>query len=152
MISRKSVEHLRAAIFIRNLDAKSEHEAILKLIGALQGHPLVKDLSELSAAIFDRQQSDPPLFPGGIAFPHARTDSVLSLVMVVATCPEPIPFGEMPVRLIFLIGVPKKAGAEYLEMISFLARHVRGDHVIDRLVQAEDLPSFLNAFAEHPVI
>jgi mannitol/fructose-specific phosphotransferase system IIA component (Ntr-type) len=70
--------------------------------------------------------------------------------MAVATCPEPIPFGEMPVRLIFLIGVPKKAGAEYLEMISFLARHVRGDHVIDRLVQAEDLPSFLNAFAEHP--
>jgi mannitol/fructose-specific phosphotransferase system IIA component (Ntr-type) len=109
-------------------------------------------LSELSAAIFDRQQSDPPLFPGGIAFPHARTDSVLSLVMAVATCPEPIPFGEMPVRLIFLIGVPKKAGAEYLEMISFLARHVRGDHVIDRLVQAEDLPSFLNAFADHPVI
>ena len=152
MISRKSVEHLRAAIFIRNLDAKSEHEAILKLLGALQGHPQVKDLSELSAAIFDRQQSDPPLFPGGIAFPHARTDSVLSLVMAVATCPEPIPFGEMLVRLIFLIGVPKNAGAEYLEMISFLARHVRGDHVIDRLVQAEDLPSFLNAFADHPVI
>jgi len=72
--------------------------------------------------------------------------------MVVATCPHPIPFSEMPVRLIFLIGVPKNAGAEYLEMISFLARHVRGDHVIDKLVRAEDLPSLLQAFAEHPVI
>ena len=150
MISRKSVEHLQTAIFIRNLEAKSEHEAILKLIGALQGHPLVKDLSELSAAIFDRQQSDPPLFPGGIAFPHARTDTVTSMVMVAATCPQPIPFGEMPVRLIFLIGVPKHAGAEYLEMISFLARHVRGDQVVDQLVQAEDMPSFLLAFAEPP--
>ena len=150
MISRKSVEHLRAAIFIKNLDAKSEHEAILKLLGALQGHPQVRDLSELSAAIFDRQQSDPPLFPGGIAFPHARTNSVSSLVMVVATCPQPILFGEMLVRLIFLIGVPKNAGAEYLEMISFLARHVRGAHVIDQLVLAEDLPSFLSEFAEHP--
>ena len=29
------------------------------------------------------------------------------LVMVIATCPQPIPFSEMPVRLIFLIGVPK---------------------------------------------
>jgi PTS system fructose-specific IIA component len=150
VISRKSVEHLRTAIFIRNLEAKSEHEAILKLLGTLQGHPLVKDLSELSAAIFDRQQSDPPLFPGGIAFPHARTDSVSSMVMVAATCPQPIPFGEMPVRLIFLIGVPKHAGAEYLEMISFLARHLRGDQAIDRLVQTEDMPSFLLAFAEHP--
>jgi fructose PTS system EIIA component len=150
VISRKSVEHLRTAIFIRNLEAKSEHEAISKLLGALQGNPLVKDLSELSAAIFDRQQTDPPLFPGGIAFPHARTDSVSSMVMVAATCPQPIPFGEMPVRLIFLIGVPKRAGAEYLEMISFLARHVREDQVIDRLLQTEDVPSFLLAFAEQP--
>ena len=150
MISRKSVEHLRTAIFIRNLEAKSEQEAILKLLGALQGHPLVKDLSGLSAAVFDRQQTDPPLFPGGIAFPHARTDSVSSMVLVAATCPQPIPFGEVPVRLIFLIGVPKHAGAEYLEMISFLARHVRGDQVIDRLVQTEDMPSFLLTFAERP--
>jgi hypothetical protein len=35
-------------------------------------------------------------------------------------------------------------------MISFLARHVRGDQVVDRLVQAEDMPSFLLAFAEPP--
>jgi hypothetical protein len=27
---------------------------------------------------------------------------------------------------------------------------VRGDQVIDRLVQMEDMPSFLLAFAEHP--
>ena len=81
MISRKSVEQLRAAIFIGNLEAKSERDAILKMLGALQGHPQVKDLSELSAATFDRQQSDPPLFPGGIAFPHARTNSVSSLVV-----------------------------------------------------------------------
>ena len=66
-----------------------------------------------------------------------------SLVMVIATCSQPIPFGEMPVRLIFLIGIPKRAGADYLELISFLARHVRGERVVDRLVQAEDMSSFL---------
>jgi mannitol/fructose-specific phosphotransferase system IIA component (Ntr-type) len=150
LISRKSVEHLRASIFIRNLEAKSEREAILKMLDALQGHPQVKDLPELSAATFDRQRSDPPLFPGGIAFPHARTNSVSSLVMVVATCRKPIRFGDMLVRLIFLIGVPKSAGADYLEMISFLARHVRGDQVIERLVKAEDLASFLTAFSDDP--
>ena len=150
MISRKSVEQLRAAIFIGNLEAKSDREAILKMLGALQGHPQVKDLSELSAATFDRQKSDPPLFPGGIAFPHARTNSVSSLVMVVATCAKPIRFSDMLVRLVFLIGIPKHAGADYLELISFLARHVRGDQVIDRLVKAEDFPSFLSAFADCP--
>ncbi len=149
MISRKAVEHLRAAIFIRNLEAESEHEAISKMLGVLQGHPQVQDWQELSAAVFDRQQTDPPLFPGGIAFPHARTNSVSSLVMVVATSLKPIPFGEVGVRLIFLIGIPRRAGADYLELISFLARHVRGERVVDQLVQAKDMSSFLAGFAEN---
>ena len=148
MISQRAVEHLRAAIFIRNLDAASEHEAISKMLGRLQGHAQVQDLQTLSAAIFDRERIEPPLFPGGIAFPHARTNSVSGLVMVIATCPHPIHFGEIPVRLIFLIGIPKRAGADYLELISFLARHVRGEHVVDRLTQAEDMSSFLAGFAE----
>jgi mannitol/fructose-specific phosphotransferase system IIA component (Ntr-type) len=148
VISRKAVEHLRAAIFIRNLDAESEYEAISKMLGTLKGHAQVQDLQKLSAAVFDRQHINPPLFPGGIAFPHARTNAVSSLVMVVATCSQPILFGEIPVRLIFLIGIPKRAGADYLELISFLARHVRGERVVDRLVQAEDTSSFLAGFAE----
>lgn len=118
------------------------------MLARLQGHVEVQDWQKLSAAVFDRQQTDRPLFPGGIAFPHARTDCVSSLVMVIATCSKPIPFGEMPVRLIFLIGIPKRAGAEYLELISFLARHVRGERVVDRLVRAEDMSTFLDGFLE----
>ena len=68
--------------------------------------------------------------------------------MVIATCSKPILFGDMPVRLIFLIGIPKRAGADYLELISFLARHVRGERVVDRLMHAEDMSSFLGGFAE----
>jgi mannitol/fructose-specific phosphotransferase system IIA component (Ntr-type) len=150
VISRKAVESLRAAIFVRNLNADSEHEAISKMLGRLQGRAEVQDWQKLSAAVFDRQQTERPLFPGGIAFPHARTDCVSTLVMVIATCSKPIPFGKMPVRLIFLIGIPKRAGADYLELISFLARHVRGERVVDRLVQAEDVSSFLDGFAEDP--
>jgi fructose PTS system EIIA component len=150
VISRKAVENLRAAIFIKNLEAESEHQAISKMLGRLRGHPQVQDFPALTEAVFDRQQTDPPLFPGGVAFPHARTNSVSSLVMVIATCAQPIPFGEVPVRLIFLIGIPKRAGAEYLELISFLARHVRGEQVVDRLVAAEDMSSFLAGFAVGP--
>ena len=148
MISRKGVEHLRAAIFINNLKADSEREAISKMLESLKGHAQVQDLQKLSTAVFDRHQTDPSLFPGGVAFPHARTNAVSSLVMVVATCSQPILFGEIPIRLIFLIGIPKGAGADYLELISFLARHVRGERVVDRLVQAEDISSFLAGFAE----
>jgi mannitol/fructose-specific phosphotransferase system IIA component (Ntr-type) len=148
VISRKSVEHLRAAIFIKDLKAKSDHEAIRKMLDALAGDPRVNDLDKLAAAVFERQATDPPLFTGGIAFPHARCDSVSGLVLVLAVCKQSISFGDMSVRLIFLIGVPKHARAEYLEIISFLARHVRGEGTIDRLVEATSLAGFLEAFAE----
>jgi len=148
VISRKSVEHLRAAIFIRDLKAKSEREAIRKMLDSLGGYPHVDDLERLATAVFERQDTDPPLFPNGIAFPHARTDGVSALVMVFATCKEAILFGDTRVRLIFLIGVPKHAGAEYLEIISFLVRHVRTERTLDRLMEATDLSSFLAAFAE----
>jgi mannitol/fructose-specific phosphotransferase system IIA component (Ntr-type) len=150
VISRKAVENLRAAIFIKKLEAESEHQAISKMLSRLRGHSQVQDFQAFTEAVFDRQQTDPPLFPGGVAFPHARTNSVSSLVLVIATCAQPIPFGDVPVRLIFLIGIPKRAGAEYLELISFLARHVRGEQVVDRLVAAEDMSSLLAGFAVGP--
>jgi fructose PTS system EIIBC or EIIC component len=148
VISRKSVEHLRTAIFIRDLKAKSDDEAIRKMLDALHGHPRVNDLEKLTAAVFERQATEPPLFSGGIAFPHARTDSVSGLVIVLGVCKESVFFGDMMVRLIFLIGVPRHAGAEYLELISFLARHMRGEGTINRLVEATNLAGFLEAFAE----
>jgi mannitol/fructose-specific phosphotransferase system IIA component (Ntr-type) len=53
----------------------------------------------------------------------------------------------MPVRLIFLIAFPRRAGADYLELISFLARHVRGQSVVEQLLRAQDMSTFLAGFA-----
>ncbi|HZC59781.1 MAG TPA: PTS sugar transporter subunit IIA, partial [Chthoniobacterales bacterium] len=86
MISRKAIEHLKDAIFLKDLEAQSDYEAISKMLGLLRAHPDVRNFEEFSADVFDRQQTDPPLFPGGVAFPHARTDAVKALVMVVSTC------------------------------------------------------------------
>src|ERR1700730_16477920 len=148
VISRKSVEYLKAAIFVRNLEAESERQAIEKMLDALKGHPQVKDLHILSEAIFERQQTVPPLLPGGIAFPHARCDMVTDVVMVIATCPKAIPFREIQVRLAVLIGVPKSAASEYLEIVSFLARHLRNQEILDQVVAADSVPTFIAAFAD----
>jgi mannitol/fructose-specific phosphotransferase system IIA component (Ntr-type) len=148
VISRKTVEYLKAAIFLRNLEAENERQAIEKMLDALKGHPQVKDLQKLSEAVFERQQTDPPLLPGGIAFPHARCDMVTDVVIVIATCRKPVPFRDMPVRLAILIGVPKRAASEYLEIVSFLARHLKNQAILDRVVETDALPAFVAAFAE----
>ena len=148
MISRNAIEHLKGATFLKDLEAKSDREAISTMLDLLRNHPGVRNFEEFSADVFERQQTDPPLFPGGVAFPHARTNGVTELVTAVATCRNPIRFGDIFVRLIFLVGVPKQAGADYLALISFVARHVRGNHAIERLTKAEDMPSLIAGFAE----
>lgn len=148
MSSRTAIEHLQNAIFVKNLDAQSGNAAISTMLDRLRVHPQVHDFEQLSADVFDRQQTDPPLLPGGVAFPHARTNGVSSLVMVIATCHQPISFGEVLIRLIFLVGVPKRAGRDYLELISFLARHLRKESAIDQLSKADNITSLVAAFAK----
>jgi mannitol/fructose-specific phosphotransferase system IIA component (Ntr-type) len=148
VISRNAIEHLKGGVFLKNLSAQTDLEAISKMLDLLRNHPYVRNFEEFSADVFDRQQTDPPLLPGGVALPHARTDGVTALVTAVATCRDPIRFGDIFVRLIFLVGVPKRSGADYLELISFLARHLRGNRAIERLTEAEDMPGFIAGFAE----
>jgi len=148
VISPKAVDYLSNAEFIKNVEARSDIQAIDKMLAALNGRSDVTDAAELRRAVFERQKMDPPLLPGGTAIPHARTDSVRSVVMVIATSLCPIMFGEVPVRLIFLIGVPNAAVSEYLQITSFLARNLRGGHLIDRLVNAENIQEFVAAFAD----
>jgi mannitol/fructose-specific phosphotransferase system IIA component (Ntr-type) len=148
VISNKTIDQLRSAALINPVRAKTDIEAIDELLGSLGSHPDLADPMGLRAAVLQRQKADPPLLPMGIAFPHARTDSVRSLILAVGICPEPIDFGEMAVRLILLIGVPKAAIAEYLDLTSFLARHLRNRAVLDRLMTATNIAEFLGAFAE----
>ena len=148
MISSRTVAHLRSAVLVNPVRAKTDNAAIDELLSSLRDHPDVVDANALRTAVLQRQKVDPPILPMGIAFPHARTDSVRALVLAVGICPEPVVFGDTPVRLILLIGVPKTAIGEYLDLTSFLARHLRNRPVLDRLVEATSITEFLESFAE----
>jgi mannitol/fructose-specific phosphotransferase system IIA component (Ntr-type) len=147
LINTKTLESLRTAAFVNPLAAGSEIEAIERLLEELKANPLISDLAELRRAIIERQKVDPPFLPMGVAFPHARTDSVRGIVIVIGISPQPIPFSVGSAKLVLLIGVPKKAVAEYLELTSFLARHLRGEKVLDRLMGTTNIEQFLAAFA-----
>ena len=148
MINSRTVAHLRSAVLVNPVRAKTDTEAIDELLSSLRDHPDVVDANALRTAVVQRQKVDPPILPMGVAFPHARTDSVRALVLGIGICPEPVVFGDTPVRLILLIGVPKAAIAEYLDLTSFLARHLRNQPVLDRLVEATSITQFLESFAE----
>lgn len=146
-MSRNAVELLRSATFIPKLTAPSILDGIEKMLHAVAGDSAVLDLDGFREAVLERQKINPPLLPSGVAFPHARTDAVRALMVAVATLAAPLAAGAINIRMMFLIGVPKSAAHEYLELMSFLTRHLRTASAVETLcvITAED--EFLNALA-----
>ena len=124
------------------LAAFSETAAIEEVASLLAGHPAVPDHGRFVQAVLERQKENPPLLGSGVALPHARTPAVKEIVFAAARCREPVLFGQTPVRLVFLFGVPPHRIAEYLAMTAFLARRLRDPAVLESLLQAPDEASF----------
>jgi mannitol/fructose-specific phosphotransferase system IIA component (Ntr-type) len=146
-LSRKAVEFLRSATFIPKLDAPSIPDGIEKVLGVVARNPDVLDLNTFREAVLERQRMNPPVLPSGVAFPHGRTDAVRALVIAVATLTIPLLADSISVQMMFLIGVPKSATLEYLELMSFLTRNLRTTGAVERLCRITDQDEFLNALA-----
>ncbi len=87
MINSRTVAHLRSAVLVNPVRAKTDIEAIDELLSSLRDHADVVDANALRTAVLQRQKVDPPILPMGVAFPHARTDSVRALVLGIGICP-----------------------------------------------------------------
>ena len=128
------------------LEATTEQEVIGRLIGLLEGRAEVLDPKELERAVLQRQKLQPPLLGNGVALPHARTPVVTEMVLAIGRCREPVPFGpeNVPIRLVFLYGVPAHCIGGYLDAVARLTRTLRKPGMLDALLAAEDEAGFLN--------
>jgi mannitol/fructose-specific phosphotransferase system IIA component (Ntr-type) len=127
-----------------DLEAKDETDAIRKVAALLKGNPDITDQAVFVAAVEERQRLNPPLLGDGIALPHARTPAVKEIVFTAARLKEAVAFGadKLPVKLIFLFGVPPSRIGEYLTATAALARCLRNAATVARLLAAEGEADF----------
>jgi mannitol/fructose-specific phosphotransferase system IIA component (Ntr-type) len=104
--------------------------------------PAVKNPPELLKALVERARLSSVCIAPEIALPHARTDAVERMVLAVAGAPEGIAFdAEHPaIRLVFLIGTPRQAVAEYLQMVATLSRWLKTPGIREALLAARTEP------------
>ncbi len=108
------------------LRAESAGEAIWQIIELLRETEELNRAREFFDAVMTREKKISSVAPGGVAFPHARTDLVERLLLGVGRSREGIPFGEegQIVHLIFLIAVPQRMANDYLVCVGELARRL----------------------------
>jgi len=135
-----------------DLTAGSKEEAIEKLAQIAKGHPNLVDFPAFNRAIHERETVASTSIGNGVALPHARTDQVKGLLLVVGRLKEGVRFNptdEAPVKLLFLIGTQKKLVTEYLRVVGMLARHLRDNDFRRKLFEAPNAAALLQAFVEN---
>ncbi len=110
---------------VLDLKVASGEEAIRALHQRLRSAtPDVKNAEQFLQDLLDRAALASVCIADDVALPHARTPAVDRIVLAVARTAAPVAFdSEHPgVRLVFLVGTPKAAVSEYLQLVAALSR------------------------------
>lgn len=126
-----------------------EVTAITRTAELLSGCLSLRDERGFLEAVLERQRINPPVLGSGVALPHARTPLVDEIVCVASRCVAPVAFGpeQVPVRLIFLFGIPPHRIAEYLAITAALVKRLRNPEVIGGLLDANAGDDFMKWLA-----
>jgi PTS system nitrogen regulatory IIA component len=99
----------------------------------------VIDPDRLAEDIAEREKIEPTGIGEGVAIPHARTDSVSDIIIMMARLEEAVQYNSIdgkPVTLLFLIGTPKDAVQSYLKVLANLTKLIKEDSVRKSLALA----------------
>jgi fructose-specific phosphotransferase system IIA component len=147
----KISELIRKDYISLDLTATSKEDAIHQIAQLAKGHPHLGDFSVFYKAIYERESSGSTSIGYGVAIPHARTDQVKEMLLVIGRLNPGVKFesaDELPVRLVFLIGTPKKMVTEYLRLIGKLASHLKDSTLRQKLLDAHAAEEIIQAFIE----
>ena len=128
------------------MKASSKEDAIDQLVEMFCQTHLCTQKDEIFRAVRERENLGSTSMGRGIAFPHARTDTVTSLHAAIGIIPDGIkedtPDGK-PLHVVILLLTPRNISKNYLQTLSGLASFAR---------RKQTLPSLLDAKAPDEVI
>jgi mannitol/fructose-specific phosphotransferase system IIA component (Ntr-type) len=147
----KISEILRREFIQLDIEAATKEDAIHQLAQLAKGHPNLGDFPSFCRALYEREASGSTAIGHGVAIPHARTDQAKDIFLIMGRLRAGVkfePHAEESVRLLFLIGIPKRMVAEYLRLVGILARQVKLESFRERLLAAAGPDDVIQAFVE----
>lgn len=133
-------EILRPEHVVAPLPASTVYDAVMHLAQTLVGTGDVTAPDQLQRMFSESRVRDLIHVGDRVLLPHLRTDAVDSLQVAMGIAPRPLP--ESPdhvgavAQIVVLVLAPLSAADLYLQTVAALARVLRHDSVVDRLVAA----------------
>lgn len=133
-------EVLRPDHIIAPLPADSFRSAVRALVQRLVDTGAVVHPERLEKLTTEDRVRDVVHVGDRVLLPHLRTDAVPNLVVAIGVAPEPMRASaaapDTAERVVVLVLAPPSAANQYLQVVAALARALRSDDVVQRLVDA----------------
>ena len=128
------------------LDQAKRCNAINEVAQLLQNNPNVTNFAGFYEELLARERIESTCLGNEIAFPHARTDSLKGMVLAIGRSTAGVWFenSSQNVKLIFVIGTPKRMVTDYLSIVGGLARLLKDAATRDALLAAKTVEEFVD--------
>ena len=120
-------------------------DAINEVAQLLQSNPNVTNFAGFYEELLARERIESTCLGNEIAFPHARTDSLKGMVLAIGRSTQGVWFENscQTVKLIFVIGTPKRMVTDYLSVVGGLARLLKDAGTREKLISAPTVEEFI---------
>ncbi len=136
----KLVDHLTPEKIKLELEGENKEEVIEELIELLVETCDVKDSDAIYDAIMSREREGSTGLEKGVAIPHAKSDAVGSLSIVIGISKKGIDFESLdgkPANLFFLMVAPTSESGPHVQAIAKIVKMIKIDRFRDKLLKAK---------------
>jgi len=132
---------LKEQFIIEDLKASTKDEAIAELLELLKADNPKIDLAGIKELIFEREEIEDTSYGHGFAFPHARTDKVDDMHILLGVAKkgltEKTP-DNLPLAVVVLLLTPSNISKLYLQTLSAFATFARMEGSLQKLINAKN--------------
>ncbi len=122
-----------------DLRARTKDEAVIELLELITSEGISVDLVTVLQSIREREEIESTSYGRGFAFPHARTDAVSEMYILLGISRRGLmdkTNDNVPVHVICLLLTPSTIAKLYLQTLSGLAAFARTEGTLQRILDA----------------
>ncbi|MDD5454689.1 MAG: PTS sugar transporter subunit IIA [Candidatus Ratteibacteria bacterium] len=140
------IEVIDRDLIISELRCKDKEGVIREMASKFSQAGVIQNEDSFINAIRTRENIESTAIGGGIAIPHARSDTVEKLVVALGRSSEGVDFASLdgkPVHLIFMIGCSSSETKTYLQVLARIARLCKNKKMRESLMSAKNVDAIL---------
>lgn len=133
------------------LQARTKDEAVNEMLDMIKEEGVVLDYDAVLSSIREREEVEDTSYGHGFAFPHARTDAVNEMFILVGVSKKGLEGktnDNIPVHIVCLLLTPSTIAKLYLQTLSGLATFGRMENMLEKILKIENKRDFIKLVSD----